>query len=91
MLESQITPASGSSFLDINGNFNPQVPTPEINPNNAYMIDWSKLKSVNDLILILQMLGIAFPGNHPGIPQIKEFLDFQNSVPLNDVKNPQSK
>lgn len=82
MYQSQITPASGSSFLDIDGNFNPG-PKPEL--DKAYMVDWTKLTSVNDLILILQMLGIAFPGNHPGITQIKQFLDFNNPIPLNQV------
>ena len=91
MSETILTAVSGSSstLFDINGALNPnvgQVPQPD----RAYMIDWSKLTSVNDLILILQMLGIAFPGNHPGIPQIQKFLDFQNSVPLNEAMNPSS-
>lgn len=79
--QTQITPASGSSFLDINGTLNPHQNI-QIDADKAYMIDWSKLTSVNDLILILQMLGIAFPGNHPGIPQIKQFLDVNNPLPL---------
>lgn len=82
MYQTQITPASGSSFLGIDGTLNPG-PKPEL--DKAYMIDWTKLTSVNDLILILQMLGIAFPGNHPGIIQIKQFLDFENPIPLNQV------
>jgi len=85
MTQTILTPASGSSFLDIEGTFNPG-PQPQL--DKAYMIDWSKLQSVNDLILILQMLGIAFPGNHPGITQIKQFLDFENPIDLDKAPAP---
>jgi hypothetical protein len=80
---SQITSAvTGSSFLDINGTLNPGQ-TPQ--SDKAYMIDWSKLTSVNDLVLILSMLGIAFPGNHPGIVQIKQFLDFNSPIDISNA------
>ena len=82
MYQTTITPTSGSSFLNLDGSIN-TGPKPEL--DKAYMIDWTKLQSVNDLILILQMLGIAFPGNHPGITQIKQFLDFNNPIALNQV------
>ena len=87
MNQTILTPVSGSgnSILDINGTLNPG-PTPQ--QDKAYMIDWTKLQSVNDLILILQMLGIAFPGNHPGITQIKQFLDFNNPIELDKTSNP---
>lgn len=84
---SQITSAvTGSSFLDINGTLNPGQ-TPQ--SDKAYMIDWSKLKSVNDLVLILSMLGIAFPGNHPGIVQIKQFLDFNSPIDISNAPTTQ--
>jgi hypothetical protein len=85
MTQTTLTPASGSSFLDIEGTFNPGQ-TPQ--SDKAYMIDWTKLTSVNDLVLILQMLGIAFPGNHPGISEIKQFLDFNNPIPLDKAPSP---
>jgi hypothetical protein len=84
MSQTHFTPASGSSFLDINGNLNPG---PTLQPDKAYMIDWTKLESVNDLVLILGMLGIAFPGNHPGITQVKKFLDFNNPIDLNQTND----
>ena len=83
--ENKFHAVSGSTFIDINGELN-VGPTPDA--TKAYMIDWTKLKSVNDLVLILQMLGIAFPGNHPGISQIKNFLDFNNPIPLNEAPSP---
>lgn len=82
--DNQLEPVSGSSFhLDVPGNS-----TKKVQADKAYMIDWTKLTSVNDLVLILQMLGIAFPGNHPGISEIERFLDFGNPIPLNQAPSP---
>lgn len=81
--ENQFQAVSGSTFININGALNTEQ-TPDA--TKAYMIDWTKLTSVNDLVLILQMLGIAFPGNHPGISQIQKFLDFQNTIPLDEAQ-----
>jgi hypothetical protein len=52
----------------------------EIDPTKAYMVDFSKLQSVNDLVVILSGLGITFPGNHPIIPHIKQFLNVDNPI-----------
>lgn len=54
----------------------------EIDPTKAYMVDFSKLESVNDLIVILSGLGITFPGNHPIIPHIKKFLNTDNPIDI---------
>jgi hypothetical protein len=47
-----------------------------------YMIDFSKLESVNDLILILASMGIVFPYDHPNIEQLGKFLNVDNPIPL---------
>jgi hypothetical protein len=47
----------------------------KIDPNNMYLIDFSKLNSVNDLVLILSAMAIAFPGDHPHIEVLKPFLN----------------
>lgn len=83
--DNQLEPVSGSTFININGELNVGQ-TPDA--TKAYMIDWTKLTSVNDLVLILQMLGIAFPGNHPGIKEIAKFIDFNNPIPLNEAPSP---
>ena len=62
--------------------------TKEIDPTKAYMVDFSKLQSVNDLVVILSGLGITFPGNHPIIPHIKQFLNLDNPI---DVQQPPTK
>lgn len=47
-----------------------------------YMIDFSKLESVNDLILILASMGIVFPFDHPNIQQLGKFLNVNNPIPI---------
>ena len=54
----------------------------EINPNKLYMIDFSKLNSVNDLVLILAAMSIAFPGDHPHINALKPFLNTNNPMDI---------
>lgn len=61
-----------------------------IDEKKAYMIDFSKLNSVNDLILILSAMGISFPGNHPFIQQIKPFLNTDNPIDIEQLKKEQN-
>jgi hypothetical protein len=51
-----------------------------VDENAVYMVDWSKMQSVNDMILILASMAIGFPGNHPNIQQLKPFLNLQNPI-----------
>ena len=53
---------------------------PQIDANAVYMVDWSKMTSVNDMILILASMAIGFPGNHPNIQALKPFLNLQNPI-----------
>lgn len=58
----------------------------ELKPNHLYPIDFSKLNSVNDLILILASMGIGFPSDHPHIDKLKPFLNYDNAIPLEKPK-----
>jgi len=51
-----------------------------VDENSIYMVDWSKMTSVNDMVLILASMAIGFPGNHPNIQQLKPFLNLQNPI-----------
>ena len=51
-----------------------------IDANAVYMVDWSKMTSVNDMVLILASMAIGFPGNHPNIQQLKPFLNLQSPI-----------
>lgn len=55
----------------------------EIKPDYGYMVDFTKLTSVNDLVMILSAMGISFPGTHPFINELKPFLNLENPFPLN--------
>jgi hypothetical protein len=51
-----------------------------VDENAVYMVDWSKMTSVNDMILILASMAIGFPGSHPNIEALKPFLNLQNPI-----------
>jgi hypothetical protein len=53
-----------------------------VDPNKLYLIDFSKLNSVNDLVLILAAMSIAFPGDHPHIGALKPFLNMENPMDI---------
>jgi hypothetical protein len=53
-----------------------------IDPNKLYLIDFSKLNSVNDLVLILAAMSIAFPGDHPHIQALAPFLNTANPMDI---------
>jgi len=54
----------------------------KIEPNKMYLVDFTKLQSVNDLVLVLSGLGITFPGSHPLIEHIKPFLNLDNPIEI---------
>ena len=55
-----------------------------IDPTKACLVDFSKLNSVNDLMLILSALGISIKGDHPFIEQLKPFLNLEQPIVLNN-------
>ena len=61
-----------------------------IDEKAVYMVDWSKMTSVNDMVLILASMAIGFPGNHPNIEALKPFLNLQSPIkrePQPEVKS----
>jgi hypothetical protein len=52
----------------------------EVDPNSIYMVDFTKMQSVNDMVLILASMAIGFPGNHPNIEALKPFLNLDNPI-----------
>lgn len=45
-----------------------------------YFIDWQKVKSVNDLLLIIASLGMSFSPKHPAWEQIKYLADLERPI-----------
>ena len=57
-----------------------------IDKDALYFIDWSKLKDMNDLVLIIASLGISMSPMHPAWPQIEHLMDLNR--PINTNKMP---
>lgn len=65
---------------------------PEVDPNSLYLVDFSKIQSVNDLVLILASMGISFSGHHPHFEQVKQFLNLENPIPTQqNIVQPEAK
>jgi hypothetical protein len=64
-----------------------ELPTPD--NNSLYFIDWTKVKDVNELFLIIASMGISFSPLHPAWNNIKHLMDYNN--PINPNPQPQPK
>jgi hypothetical protein len=65
--------------------------TPQIDPKALYLVDFTKISSVNDLVLILASMGISFTATHPHFEQVKQFLNLDNPIHLNQERPAESK
>ena len=52
-----------------------------VDENSLYLIDFSKITSVNDLVLILSLIGFSFSPMHPGFQSLLPFLNLDNPIP----------
>lgn len=80
MTESQFIPVSGSVGTET-----------RLDDNSVYLIDFTKIQSVNDLVLILASVGFSFSPRHPQFDNIKPFLALDNPIPINQPTNTESK
>ena len=69
-------------MIEVKSSLNSLSEKTEVKEGYMYMIDFTKLTSVNDLILILASMGIVFPFDHPNIGQLGKFLNLNNPIPL---------
>lgn len=67
------------------------IETPEADPNALYLVDWEKVTSVNDLMIIIASLGISFSPHHPAWERIKYLVDYSNPVKAQTPKMPEKK
>lgn len=63
----------------------------QVDPNALYLIDFSKITSVNDLVMILASMGISFAGSHPHFEQIKQFVDLSKPIQVQQAPQPEAK
>jgi hypothetical protein len=64
---------------------------PKLDDNALYLIDFTKITSVNDLVLILASVGFSFSPRHPHFDTIKPFLALDNPIPHNQPIIPEEK
>lgn len=60
-----------------------EKPTQQLDENAVYLIDFTKITSVNDLVLILASVGFSFSPRHPHFENIRPFLALDNPIPMN--------
>jgi hypothetical protein len=68
-----------------------QLAGTEINKDALYLVDFSKMNGVEDLVLIFASMGLSFSGHHPHFETIKHLLDLTNPVMTNQPAPPQPK
>lgn len=71
---SLFTPQSGSVSFNLQ-----EV---ELREDSMYLVDFSKLNSVTDLITIFAAMGVSFHKSHPHIDTVKPFLATDNPIPF---------
>lgn len=57
--------------------------TPSIDMEALYLVDFSKITSVNDLVLIFAAMGISFSPAHPHFAAVQQFLALDNPIKTN--------
>lgn len=72
-------PQSGSTTIGIDGSLIQEV---ELRDDSMYLVDFSKLNSVTDLITIFAAMGVSFHKSHPHIDMVKPFLATDNPIPF---------
>jgi hypothetical protein len=68
-----------------------QLAGTEINKDALYLVDFSKMNGVEDLVLIFASMGLSFSGHHPHFETIKHLLDLTNPVMTNQPAPQQPK
>lgn len=63
----------------------------EIDKDAVYLIDFSKIESVNDLVIILASMGISFSPYHPNWDKVQKFVNLDNPVKVGQPIVPEKK
>jgi hypothetical protein len=56
--------------------------TPVIDNDAVYLVDWSKLQSIDELILLLASIGFSFSPRHPQFQTIKHLLALNQPIKI---------
>lgn len=61
----------------------------EVNKDALYLVDFTKMSGVEDLVLIFASMGLSFSGLHPQFENIKHLLDLNNPINVNKMPHEQ--
>lgn len=70
----------------IKANLDGTIAQPQIQPNAVYLVDFSKMQRVEDLISILAAVGFSFSPQHPQFGNIQHLLDLNRPI---EIQQPQ--
>ena len=87
---SSITPQSGSSFINLDGERGKPTLT-TFRDDSMYLVDFTKLNSVQDLITVIAAMGISFHKSHPHFNTISNLLAIDNPIPINPTTHIENK
>lgn len=65
--------------------------TPAIDNDAVYLVDWSKLQSIDELILLLASIGFSFSPHHPQFNTIKHLLALNQPIRIGQPQQQEQK
>lgn len=70
-------------FEQVTGSLDlPKIKRIDENEEIFYFVDFTKMKSVNDLVKVLATMGFGISDKNPHYESVKEFLDLDKPVKL---------
>jgi len=70
-------------FEEVTGSLDlPKIRKIDENEEIFYFVDFTKMKSVNDLVKVLATMGFGISDKNPHYESVKEFLDLDKPVKL---------
>lgn len=70
----------------VKANLDGTTSQPQVDPNAVYLVDFSKMQRIEDLIIVLAAVGFSFSPQHPQFGNIQHLLDLSRPIQIN---NPQ--
>ena len=67
--------------------FTPVTPEPQIDKNAVYLVDFSKMTSLEDLITVLASIGFSFSPMHPQFDNIKHLLALDKPIKIGNTQS----
>jgi hypothetical protein len=64
---------------------------PQIQKDAVYLVDFSKMQRVEDLIMLLAAVGFSFSPQHPQFSNIQHLLDLSRPIQIGNPQQSQQK